>query len=48
MVGDKGTSKQHELTMRRVDYKFKDIIEAYDTFTRGVETGALKMNIEIE
>jgi hypothetical protein len=31
-----------------IDYKFKNIIEAYDTFTRGAETGALKMNIEME
>jgi hypothetical protein len=31
-----------------IDYKFKDIIKAYDTFTRAAETGALKMNIEME
>jgi alcohol dehydrogenase len=33
---------------RMIDYNFKDIMKAYDTFTRASETGALKMNIEME
>jgi alcohol dehydrogenase len=31
-----------------IDFKFKDIMKAYETFTRAAETGALKMNIEME
>jgi len=29
------------------DFKFADIMKAYDTFGKAAETGALKVNIEM-